>query len=84
MVLYHQAGIYMLWRVSYFPFSSNFAVLVRESGMQWSFSNKISGPTQYLSFRALEEDRQRKNVHDQLDLNQKSNANEAQVSFPQK
>nr|QIZ03061.1 JASMONATE ZIM-domain protein 9 [Fragaria x ananassa] len=34
------------------------------SGMQWSFSNKVSAPPQFLSFTAPQEEMQREGVHD--------------------
>ncbi|KAJ7975263.1 Protein TIFY 6B [Quillaja saponaria] len=37
---------------------------VRGSGMQWSFSNKVSALPQFLSFKAAQDDRQRKTVLD--------------------
>ncbi|PKI76729.1 hypothetical protein CRG98_002897 [Punica granatum] len=49
----------------------------RESGMQWSFSNKAPGPSQYMSFWASQEDGLRKNVQDQLDSNQRSSSSRA-------
>lgn len=48
-----------------FPFF-DFAAVVRDSGMQWSFSNKVSALPQFLSFKAAQEDRSRKTVHDPL------------------
>ncbi|KAL4633021.1 hypothetical protein ACB092_04G091100 [Castanea dentata] len=42
------------------------SALLRGSGMQWSFSNKVSAVPQFLSFRAAQEDRPRKNVNDAL------------------
>ncbi|XP_062159495.1 protein TIFY 6B isoform X2 [Alnus glutinosa] len=38
--------------------------VLRGSGMQWSFSNKLSAVPQFLSFRDAQEDRSRKIVHD--------------------
>ncbi|XP_024018070.1 protein TIFY 6B isoform X1 [Morus notabilis] len=38
----------------------------RHSGMQWSFSNKVSAVPQFLSFKASQENRPRKTVHDPL------------------
>ncbi|XP_059455438.1 protein TIFY 6B isoform X3 [Corylus avellana] len=40
------------------------SAVLRGSGMQWSFSNKISAVPQFLSFRDPQEDRPRKIVHD--------------------
>ncbi|XP_048330168.2 protein TIFY 6B isoform X2 [Ziziphus jujuba] len=40
--------------------------VVRDSGMQWSFSNKVSALPQFLSFKAAQEDRSRKTVQDPL------------------
>ncbi|XWS50852.1 hypothetical protein CRYUN_Cryun12cG0125200 [Craigia yunnanensis] len=45
-----------------FPFGS--AVFLRGSGMQLSFSNKVSAVPQFLSFKAAQEDRPRKAAHD--------------------
>ncbi|KAK9278682.1 hypothetical protein L1049_028256 [Liquidambar formosana] len=36
----------------------------RGSGMQWSFSNKVSALPQFLSFKAAQEDKVRKSVYD--------------------
>ncbi|KAM2076762.1 hypothetical protein ACFX1T_039460 [Malus domestica] len=36
----------------------------RSSGMLWSFSNKVSAPPQFLSFKAPQEDGPRKTAHD--------------------
>ncbi|KAB1212217.1 Protein TIFY 6B [Morella rubra] len=44
----------------------NSSAQLRGSGMQWSFSNKISAVPQFLSFRAAQEDRSRKTVLDPL------------------
>jgi jasmonate ZIM domain-containing protein len=40
------------------------AVAMRGSGMQWSFSNKVSAIPQFLSFKSSLEDKPRKAVHD--------------------
>jgi hypothetical protein len=54
----------------HFPFSLIFffifAALLRGSGMQWSFSNKVSAVPQFLSFRSAQEDRPRRNVNDSI------------------
>lgn len=42
----------------------DFAALPRSSGMQWSFSNKVSALPQFLSFKAPQEGGSRKTVHD--------------------
>ncbi|XWS48232.1 hypothetical protein CRYUN_Cryun13aG0056700 [Craigia yunnanensis] len=42
------------------------SVLLRGSGMQLSFSNKVSAVPQFLSFKAAQEDRPRKVAHDPL------------------
>ncbi|KAL5545115.1 hypothetical protein UlMin_008899 [Ulmus minor] len=42
------------------------AALERSSGMQWSFSNKVSALPQFLSFKAPQENRPRKTVQDPL------------------
>ncbi|XVE58885.1 hypothetical protein DITRI_Ditri04bG0204900 [Diplodiscus trichospermus] len=42
------------------------SVMLRGSGMQLSFSNKVSDVPQFLSFKAAQEDRPRKVVHDPL------------------
>ncbi|XP_021911581.1 protein TIFY 6B isoform X1 [Carica papaya] len=39
---------------------------VRGSGMEWSFSNKVSAIPQFLSFKTSQEDRPRKSVNDPL------------------
>ncbi|KAF8398960.1 hypothetical protein HHK36_014825 [Tetracentron sinense] len=39
---------------------------MRGSGMQWPFSDKVSGLPQFMSFQATEEDRTRKIVYDPL------------------
>lgn len=79
----------------HFPFSLIFSALLRGSGMQWSFSNRVSAVPQFLSFRAAQEDRPRKNVNDALgtagfmtvstadvfDSNQKSYTGVIQVRF---
>lgn len=59
-----------------------FAAQVREPGMQWSFANNVSGPSQYLSFRTSQEARPRKIIDDWLDSNQMFGANGTRVSFP--
>ncbi|GMY24017.1 protein TIFY 6B-like isoform X1 [Fagus crenata] len=45
---------------------SNTSALLRGSGMQWSFSNKVSAVPQFLSFRSAQEDRPRRNVNDSI------------------
>ncbi|EOY21395.1 hypothetical protein QUC31_007292 [Theobroma cacao] len=42
------------------------SVFLRGSGMQLSFSNKVSAIPQFLSFKAAQEDRLRKTAHDPL------------------
>ncbi|XP_021291998.1 protein TIFY 6B isoform X2 [Herrania umbratica] len=42
------------------------SVFLRGSGMQLSFSNKVSAVPQFLSFKAAQEDRPRKAAHDPL------------------
>lgn len=42
------------------------SAILKGSGMQWSFSNKVSAPPQFLSFKAASEDRPRKTVYDPL------------------
>lgn len=42
------------------------SVPMRGSGMQWSFSNKVSAIPQFLSFKSSMEDKPRKAVHDPM------------------
>ncbi|GKV05201.1 hypothetical protein SLEP1_g17236 [Rubroshorea leprosula] len=39
---------------------------MKGSGMQWSFSNKVSATPQFLSFKASQEERPRKTAHDHM------------------
>lgn len=48
------------------PFYFGFAAPTRGSGMQWSFSNKVSAIPQFLSFKTGVEEKSRKTVHEPI------------------
>ncbi|KAM7268738.1 hypothetical protein ACFE04_010904 [Oxalis oulophora] len=46
--------------------SKDSAPMRNSSGIQWSFTNKVSAIPQYLSFKPAEDDKSRKSVHDNM------------------